>query len=42
VLLCGVLFLLLPRDDNGTMLQLAIFFLIVGSLLMWLGWVARV
>ena len=42
VLLCGILFLLLPRDNDGTMLQLAIFLLVVGSLLMWLGWLSRV
>jgi hypothetical protein len=42
VLLCGILFLLLPRDDAGTILQLAILFLIVGSLLMWVGWLAHV
>jgi hypothetical protein len=42
VLLCGILFLLLPRDDDGTILQLAILLLVVGSLLMWLGWLAHV
>jgi hypothetical protein len=42
ILLCGILFLLVPRDTNGTIIELAISFLVVGSLLMWLGLLARV
>ena len=42
VLLCGILFLLLPHDNAGTILQLAILLLVVGSLLMWLGLLAHV
>ena len=41
VLLCGILFLFLPRDTDGTIIQLAIFLLVVGALLMWLGLMAR-
>ena len=42
VLLCGVLFLFLPRDADGTIIQLAFLLLVVGSLLMWVGLLARV
>lgn len=42
ILLCGILFLFLPRDTDGTIIQLAILFLVVGSLLMWVGLLARV
>lgn len=42
ILLCGILFLLLPRDTDGIIIQLAILLLVVGSLLMWLGLLARV
>ena len=42
ILLCGILFLFLPRDTDGTIIQLAIFLLVIGSLLMWLGLLARV
>ncbi len=42
ILLCGILFLLLPRDTYGITIQLAIIFLVGGSLLMWLGLLARV
>ena len=41
ILLFGILFLLLPRDTYGTIIQLAILFLVVGSLLIWLGLLAR-
>ena len=41
ILLCGILFLLLPRDNYGTIIQLAILFLVVGSLLIWIGFLAR-
>ncbi len=40
VLLCGLLFLLLPRDENKTIIQLAVLFLVSGSLLLWLGMLA--
>jgi hypothetical protein len=42
VLLCGFLFLLLPRDADGNILELAILLLVVGSLLFWLGVLAHV
>ncbi len=42
ILLCGILFLLLPRGTGGIIIQLAILLLVVGSLLMWLGLLARV
>ena len=42
ILLCGILFLFLPRDTDGTIIQLAILLLVIGSLLMWLGLLARV
>jgi hypothetical protein len=42
VLLGGILFLLLPRDADGTILQVAILLLVVGSLLMWLGLLAHI
>jgi hypothetical protein len=41
VLLCGLLLLLLPRDENGVIIQLAILLLVGGSLLFWLGLLAR-
>jgi hypothetical protein len=41
MLLCGLLFLLLPRDADGIIIQLAITLLIGGSLLLWLGLLAR-
>src|SRR5690242_3346311 len=42
ILLCGVLFFLLPRDTaNGFILQLAVLFLCAGSLLLWVGLIAR-
>jgi hypothetical protein len=37
VLLCGLLVLLLPRDDSKITIQLAITLLVGGSLLLWLG-----
>ena len=40
VLLCGLLFLLLPRDENKTIIQLAVLLLVIGSLLLWLGMLA--
>src|SRR5437588_13000934 len=40
VLLCGLLFLLLPRDADNIGIQLAILLLVVGCLLLWLGWLA--
>jgi hypothetical protein len=40
VLFCGVLFLFLPRDDNGVNIQLAILLLVVGSILIWFGLLA--
>jgi hypothetical protein len=42
VLLCGFLFLFLPRDADGVVIQLAIMLLVVGSLLFWLGLLARI
>ena len=42
LLLCGFLFLILPRDADGMILELAILLLVGGSLLMWLGLLARV
>jgi len=42
VLLCGLLFLLLPRDADGIIIQLAITLLVGGSLLLWLGLLARI
>lgn len=42
VLLAGVLLLLLPRDNDGILIQLAIFLLVVGSMLTWLGLLVRV
>jgi hypothetical protein len=41
ILLCGILFLLIPHDIYGTVIELAISFLVIGSLLMWLGTLAR-
>jgi hypothetical protein len=41
VLLCGFLFLILPHDAGGITLQLAILLLVGGSLLLWLGLIAR-
>ena len=41
ILLYGVLFLLVPHDAYGTVIELAIAFLVVGALLMWLGILAR-
>ncbi|HEV2661210.1 MAG TPA: hypothetical protein VGU68_11450 [Ktedonobacteraceae bacterium] len=41
VLLCGILLLLLPQDASGIIVQLAIALLIGGSLLFWLGLLAR-
>jgi len=41
VLLCGLLFFLLPRDTDGNILQLAILLLVSGALLIWLGLLAR-
>lgn len=41
LLLCGFLFLLLPRDTDGVVIQLALLLLIGGSLLLWLGFLAR-
>jgi len=41
-LLCGLLFLLLPRDEGGIMIQLAISLLVGGSLLLWLGSLTRI
>lgn len=41
VLLCGFLFLFLPDDTDGVIIQLAILLLIAGSLLFWLGLLAH-
>jgi hypothetical protein len=41
VLLCGILLLLLPQDTSGITIQLAIVLLVGGSLLFWLGLLAR-
>jgi hypothetical protein len=41
VLLCGLLFFLLPRDTDGIIIQLAILLLVSGALLLWLGLLAR-
>src|SRR5947209_14436081 len=38
--LCGFLFLFLPRDADGIILQLAIVLLVGGSILFWLGLIA--
>ena len=40
MMLCGFLFLLLPRDENKTIIQVAVLFLVTGSLLVWLGMLA--
>ena len=37
VLLSGFLFLLLPRDESKTIIQLAVLLLVSGFLLLWLG-----
>jgi hypothetical protein len=37
VLLCGLLFLLLPRDESRITIQLSVSLLVGGSLLFWLG-----
>lgn len=42
MLLCGILFLLLPRDADRIIIQLAISLLVVGSMLAWLGLLVRV
>ena len=42
IVLCGILFLLLPRDTGGTIIQLAILLLVAGSMLGWIGLIARV
>ena len=42
VMLCGFLFLFLPRDADGIIIQLAILLLVGGSILFWLGLLARV
>ncbi len=41
ILLCGLLFLLLPRDTDGIIIQLAILLLVVGAILLWIGLLAR-
>jgi hypothetical protein len=41
VLLCGLLFLLLPRDEDGIIIQLVILLLVCGALLIWLGLLAH-
>ena len=41
VLLCGLLFLLMPRDTDGIIIQLAISLLVIGAMLLWLGLIAR-
>lgn len=40
ILLCGLLFLLLPRDTAGIVIELAIALFVCGSLLLWLGFLA--
>jgi len=40
MMLCGFLLLLLPRDENKTIIQVAVLFLVTGSLLVWLGMLA--
>jgi len=42
ILLCGVLFFLVPHDTYGLVIELAIAFLVVGALLMWIGSLAHV
>ena len=42
ILLCGVLFFLVPHDAYGSVIELAIAFLVVGALLMWIGSLAHV
>jgi hypothetical protein len=37
ILLCGLLLLLLPRDEGKVTIQLAVSFLVGGSLLLWFG-----
>lgn len=41
VLLLGILFFLLPHDAGGLILQLAILFVMCGSLLFWIGLLAH-
>ncbi|HWZ18259.1 MAG TPA: hypothetical protein VNW73_05645 [Ktedonobacteraceae bacterium] len=41
VLLIGILFLLVPHESYGLIIELAISFLIVGALLIWLGILGR-
>lgn len=41
ILLCGILFLLIPHDSYGIVIELAVAMLVVGSLLIWLGILAR-
>jgi hypothetical protein len=41
LLLCGLLFLLLPQDEGRVIIQLAILFLVAGAMLIWLGLLAR-
>ena len=41
VVLCGILFLLLPRDESGVTIQLAILLLICGFLIFWVGMLAK-
>jgi hypothetical protein len=40
LLLYGILFLLVPHDVYGWVIELAIAFLVVGAILMWLGMLA--
>lgn len=41
VLLCGLLFLLLPRDSDGIVIDLAFMFIMAGVVLIWFGLLAR-
>jgi hypothetical protein len=41
ILLSGILFLLIPHDIYGMVIELAVAMLIVGTLLIWLGILAR-
>src|SRR5258705_10340028 len=41
IFLCGILFLILPRDMSGAVIQLAVSLLVVCSLLIYLGMLRR-
>ncbi len=41
VMLCSLLFFMIPRDDNSLNIQIAIASLIAGFVLLWFGLIAR-